>query len=89
LVVIASILTFLLPEINLFCFNVVGGIYTVLRSKADSAVEELGEDFCMVGICNERFVAMEVDKMDLTLPQLKRTVERMREEGIKVCALEA
>jgi len=64
--------------------NLVGGIYTVLRSKAESTVDELGENFCMIGIYNERFVAMEVEKMDPTLPHLKKAVQSMRERHIGV-----
>uniref|UniRef100_H2YK47 Glycogen [starch] synthase n=1 Tax=Ciona savignyi TaxID=51511 RepID=H2YK47_CIOSA len=71
-------------EVALEVANKVGGIYTVLRSKAESTVEELGEDYCMVGICNERYVAMEVEKMEPVLPQMKRTVDLMREQNIKV-----
>ncbi|CAK8692413.1 glycogen [starch] synthase, muscle-like [Clavelina lepadiformis] len=71
-------------EIALEVANKVGGIYTVLRSKAESTVEELGEDYCMIGICNERFVAMEVDKMEPNLPQIKKAVDKMREENIGV-----
>ena len=63
---------------------IVGGIYTVIRSKAQSTVEELGEDYCLVGICNEKYVAMEVDKMELSQQQLKRTVDSMRRQQIGV-----
>ncbi|XP_078491592.1 glycogen [starch] synthase, muscle-like [Ciona intestinalis] len=71
-------------EVALEVANKVGGIYTVLRSKAESTVEELGEDYCMIGICNERFVAMEVEKMEPSLPQMKRAVDLMREKHIRV-----
>lgn len=64
--------------------NKVGGIYTVVRSKAQSTVNELGDDYCMVGICNENYVAMEVEKMEPTQPHLLKTVQLMRERGVKV-----
>ena len=63
---------------------IVGGIYTVLRSKAESTVNELGEDYYMLGVCNERFVAMEVEKMELTLPSLMNTVQNMKQQQIGV-----
>lgn len=62
----------------------VGGIYTVIRSKSQSAVEELGEDYCLVGICNEKYVAMEVDKMEPSHQALKQTVDSMRRQQIGV-----
>ena len=56
----------------------------MLRSKAQSTVEDLGEDFCMIGICNERFVAMEVEKMEPILPQMRNAVQTMRKQHIGV-----
>jgi len=64
--------------------NKVGGIYTVLRSKAKSTTERLGDDYCMIGICNERYVAMEVEKMDPTQPEMLTTIKSMRDRGVKV-----
>lgn len=56
----------------------VGGIYTVLRTKAGCTVDELGEDYCMVGIVNEKFVAMEVEKMEFKEPALREAVNELR-----------
>lgn len=56
----------------------------MLRSKAESTVEELGEDYCMLGIVNERYVAMEVEKMEPAMPELQKTVELMREQNVGV-----
>ena len=63
-----------------------GGIYTVLRTKAGVTVDELGEDYCMVGIANEKFVAMEVEKMEFAQPALRGAVEEMRNQnfGVKI-----
>uniref|UniRef100_A0A6F9DF03 Glycogen [starch] synthase n=1 Tax=Phallusia mammillata TaxID=59560 RepID=A0A6F9DF03_9ASCI len=38
----------------------------------------------MIGICNEKYVAMEVDKMEPTMPQMKKTVDLMRSQNIGV-----
>ena len=56
----------------------------MLRSKAESSVDELGEDYCMIGICNERFVAMEVEKIEPVMPQMQKTVQMMRQQHIGV-----
>ena len=65
----------------------VGGIYTVLRSKAESSVDEMGDNYCMVGLCNERFVATEVEKMEPKSVPLKRTVDAMRNRNVGVSFL--
>ncbi|VDO71074.1 unnamed protein product [Heligmosomoides polygyrus] len=40
--------------------NKVGGIYTVLRTKAPISTEELGDQYCMLGPYNEDRVKLEV-----------------------------
>ncbi len=60
----------------------VGGIYTVLRSKAGATTAELGDLYCMLGPYNE----LEVEVMEPEFSVLKETVEAMRKEGVKVRA---
>lgn len=38
--------------------NKVGGIYTVIRSKAFVSTEELGEFYCLFGKCARRLIAI-------------------------------
>ncbi|XP_039253376.2 glycogen [starch] synthase, muscle-like [Styela clava] len=71
-------------EVAMEVANKVGGIYTVLRTKAGVTVDELGEDYCMVGIANEKFVAMEVEKMEFAQPALRGAVEEMRNQNFGV-----
>ena len=63
---------------------VVGGIYTVLRSKAAVTTTELGDQYCMVGVYNESTVRFEVEVMEPELSVLKETIEALRQEGVKV-----
>lgn len=39
---------------------IVGGIYTVLRTKASVTTEELGDQYCMLGPYKEERVKLEV-----------------------------
>jgi len=71
-------------EISMEVANKVGGIYTVLRSKAPSTCEELGDDYTMVGIVNEHFVGLEVEEIDPVQPSLANTITSMRNKGVKV-----
>ncbi|CAH8533814.1 unnamed protein product [Schistosoma guineensis] len=64
--------------------NKVGGIYTVIRTKAASAVEELGDRYILFGPLNEVCMRTEVDVAEPTNEALKRTVKAMREHGTKV-----
>ena len=62
----------------------VGGIYTVIRTKASVTVEELGEQYCLVGPLNESCVRTEVEMMEPTNHALTGAIQHMREFGIKV-----
>lgn len=68
--------------------NTVGGIYTVIRTKAASTVEELGDHYILLGPLNEVCMRTEVDVTEPTNPALKRTITAMRQHDIKVgCVL--
>ena len=56
----------------------------MLRSKAPSTCEELGDDYTMVGIVNEHFVGLEVEEIDPVQPSLANTITSMRNKGVKV-----
>lgn len=63
----------------------VGGIYTVLRTKAAVTVDELGEQYYMVGPYVEQFVRMEVEVCEPTHNEaLMKTLQHMRNHGMKV-----
>ena len=70
-----------------FFYIVVGGIYTVLQSKAQTTVKELGSNYCMVGIANQKFVATEVDELEPDCPYLRKTVEILREKKVRVSSI--
>lgn len=55
-----------------------------MRTKAGTTVNELGENYCMVGIANEKFVAMEVEKMEFANPALRSAVDGLRSQNFEV-----
>ncbi|VDO87193.1 unnamed protein product [Schistosoma margrebowiei] len=73
-----------MTSLNITFFLLVGGIYTVIRTKAASAVEELGDRYILFGPLNEVCMRTEVDVAEPTNEALKRTVKAMREHGTKV-----
>lgn len=64
----------------------VGGIYTVIRSKAYVSTEEMGDQYCLLGPYKEHSARTEVEESDFTGP-LYTAVSKMREKGFKVKAL--
>ena len=64
--------------------HAVGGIYTVIRSKAAVTTAELGDQYCLIGPYNESCVRLEVEVMEPELSVMKEAVEALRKEGIKV-----
>lgn len=63
---------------------IVGGIYTVLRSKAGVTTAELGDSYCMLGKYNESTVKLEVEIVEPEMSIMKETIEVLRNEGFNV-----
>ena len=63
---------------------IVGGIYTVIRSKAQVTVEELKNQYCLIGPYKERNVNMEVEVCEPQNTVIKETMRELQKEGIKV-----
>lgn len=63
--------------------NKVGGIYTVIRSKAYVSTEEMGDQYCLLGPYKEHSARTEVEESDFTGP-LHIAVSKMREQGFKI-----
>ncbi|XP_050409067.1 glycogen [starch] synthase [Patella vulgata] len=64
--------------------NKVGGIYTVIKSKAPSTAEELGEQYCLIGPYNESCVRTEVEILEPHNYVIRDAIQSMRNSGIKV-----
>uniref|UniRef100_A0A8C5GVK5 Glycogen [starch] synthase n=1 Tax=Gouania willdenowi TaxID=441366 RepID=A0A8C5GVK5_GOUWI len=64
--------------------NKVGGIYTVIQTKARLTAEEWGENYFLVGPYVESNVRTQVELIEPTNPILKRTIDKMNSSGCKV-----
>lgn len=71
----------LLVEVAWEVCNQVGGIYTVLRSKAPSMVSRWGSRYCLVGPYNHATASVEFEPGPLT-GAFGQAVKQLRDEGI-------
>lgn len=71
-------------EVSWEVANKVGGIYTVIRSKAGVSVEELGDQFCLLGPYNEACVRTEVEIMEPNDNIFTPIIAKMKDSGVKV-----
>ena len=74
----------LLTLSDTFLIYLVGGIYTVIRSKAATTVDAVGDFYCMMGIYNDKQCTMEVEMMEPESESMKGTLQAMRGKGVKV-----
>lgn len=66
-------------------YILVGGIYTVIRSKAYVSTEELGDQYILLGPYKEHCARTEVEEMEFQVGSpLHTAVTRMRERGFQV-----
>lgn len=67
-------------------FNIlVGGIYTVIRSKAYVSTEEMGDQYCLIGPYKELTARTEVEEADFPNHNpLNQAVQILRDQGFKV-----
>ncbi|RPB03633.1 glycogen synthase [Choiromyces venosus 120613-1] len=73
----------LLFEISTEVANRVGGIYSVIKSKAPITTAEYGERYCLIGPLNRTSAAVEVEALEPTNPALKATLDAMSDRGIQ------
>ncbi|KCV73394.1 glycogen(starch) synthase [Fonticula alba] len=73
-------------EVSWEACNRVGGIYTVLKTKAATTVEEFGDRYCLIGpYSNNSQLEFEPDyHLNGASPALRRTIEEMRGQGVVV-----
>lgn len=63
----------------------VGGIYTVIRSKAYVSTEEMGDQYCLIGPYKETSARTEVEEADFPHNNpLHIAVQVLRDQGFKV-----
>ncbi|XP_025196228.1 glycogen [starch] synthase [Melanaphis sacchari] len=65
--------------------NKVGGIYTVIRSKAFVSTEEMGEQYCLLGPYKENYARTAVEELEYEAGSPYHTaVTKMRDQGFKL-----
>lgn len=70
--------------ISTFVFSV-GGIYTVIRSKAFVSTEEMGDQYCLIGPYKVTSARTEVEEADFPHNSpLHLAVQVLRDQGFKV-----
>ena len=62
----------------------VGGIYTVLRSKAPISTEELGDQYCALGPLREERWRLEVEPIEPESRNIRAALKKLNEGGFKV-----
>lgn len=70
--------------VTLIINNTVGGIYTVIRTKAQTTVAELGSRYFLMGPYNEHLVRTEVEVEKPQDPALAEAIDSMTSQGIRV-----
>ncbi|KAK3809987.1 MAG: putative glycogen synthase [Benniella sp.] len=73
----------LLFEIAWEVANKVGGIYTVLKSKAPVTCHEYGDRYTMIGPLSYKTASLEVEALEPDSPELKLVLNSMTERGVK------
>jgi glycogen(starch) synthase len=63
--------------------NRVGGIYSVLKSKAQVTTAEYGSNYTMLGPLNRASAAVEVEEIQPKDPAMVATIKSMNDRGIK------
>ncbi|VDN07205.1 unnamed protein product [Thelazia callipaeda] len=63
--------------------NKIGGIYTVLRTKASVTTDELGDQYCMLGPYNEERVKLEVEILQPDATPLRYALDQLKDMGFQ------
>jgi len=71
----------LVTEIAWEACNQVGGIYTVLRSKAPTMVDKFDDNYCLIGPYMQHNVATEFEEVKDQQDPFSKAVAKMREMG--------
>jgi glycogen(starch) synthase len=78
----SSIKKSLLLEIAWEVLNQVGGIYTVIRSKAPTTTAKWGNNYCLIGPYIEQNVVAEFEPIEKSTDPFFKAVQKMREIGL-------
>eukprot|EP00061_Rhincodon_typus_P001507 g14982.t1 len=71
-------------QFNCSSVSLVGGIYTVIQTKAKITIDEWGENYVMMGPYFEHNVRTQVELVEPQNPAIRRTIDSMNAKGCKV-----
>lgn len=74
-------------ELKIYMFSktiLVGGIYTVIKTKVPVTVEEYGDNYTLIGPLSKKNSSLEVESCVPECPITKYCLESMRNEGVRV-----
>ncbi|KAL8810011.1 MAG: hypothetical protein Q9200_002931 [Gallowayella weberi] len=74
----------MLFEVSTEAANRVGGIYSVIKTKAPVTTAEYGDRYTLIGPWVRSSAAVEVEYLTPTNPAMAETITRMRERGIGI-----
>ncbi|RMD43717.1 hypothetical protein DV735_g1455, partial [Chaetothyriales sp. CBS 134920] len=74
----------LLFEVATEVANRVGGIYSVLKSKAPVTTAEYGDRYTLIGPLNKTSAAVEVEELEPPPGHVRDTINSMKERGIEI-----
>ncbi|XP_074050405.1 glycogen [starch] synthase, liver isoform X3 [Macrotis lagotis] len=74
----------LLFEVAWEVTNKVGGIYTVIQTKAKTTADEWGENYCLIGPYFEHNMKTQVEECEPPNPAIKKAVDAMNLHGCQV-----
>lgn len=83
-IVSANFLQGFLVEVSWEVCNQIGGIYTVIRSKAPAMVNQWGTSYCMVGPFVNKSVLAELEPLDYTVDVFGQAAANLRGKGYDV-----
>lgn len=67
--------------------TLVGGIYTVIRSKVPVTKNEYGNNYICLGPYNDAFVKTEVEVGESKIEAIREAVQEMNRYGVHVCSI--
>jgi glycogen(starch) synthase len=73
----------LLFEVATEVANRVGGIYSVIKSKAPVTSKEYRDRYCLMGPLNKKSADIEVEELEPSNPHIAATLKSMSERGVK------
>lgn len=73
----------LLFEVATEVANRVGGIYSVIKSKAPVTTKEYKDRYCLLGPLNKKSADIEVEELEPTNPHIKAALKNMSDRGIQ------